>query len=99
MLSYQSLMPAGAGTPRYEKPELWFGTAKLARRILPRPDPDPCGGQAPALHFLIPPSAIGLQFGTFRPWRAGIEFDWRAHCRTNDEFGGDSTGATYLSYE
>ena len=27
MLSYQSLMPAGAGTPRYEKPELWFGTA------------------------------------------------------------------------
>ena len=25
--SYQSLMPAGAGTPRYEKPELWFGTA------------------------------------------------------------------------
>ena len=27
MLSYESLMPAGAGTPRYEKPELWFGTA------------------------------------------------------------------------
>ncbi len=43
------------------------------------PHPDPCGGQAPALHFLIPPSAIGLQFGTFRPWRAGIEVDWRAH--------------------
>ena len=21
------LMPAGAGTPRYEKQELWFGTA------------------------------------------------------------------------
>ena len=50
------------------------------------PHPDPCGGQAPrlaksstALHFLIPLSAIGLQFGTFRPWRAGIEVDWRAH--------------------
>ena len=43
------------------------------------PHPDPCGGQAPALHFRIPPSAIGLQFGTFRPWRAGIEVDWRAH--------------------
>ena len=50
------------------------------------PHPDPCGGQAPrlaksstALHFLIPPSAIGLQFGTFRRWRAGIEVDWRAH--------------------
>ena len=26
MLSYQSLMPAGAGTPRYEKRELWFDT-------------------------------------------------------------------------
>ena len=37
------------------------------------------GGQAPALHFLIPPSTIGLQFGRFRPWRAGIEVDWRAH--------------------
>ena len=36
------------------------------------PHPDPCGGQAPALHFLIPPSTIGLQFGTFRPWRAGM---------------------------
>ena len=27
MLSYQSLIPAGAGTPRYEQQELWFGTA------------------------------------------------------------------------
>ncbi len=59
------------------------------------PHPDPCGGQAPALHSLIPASAIGLQFGRFRRWRAGIEVDWRAHpgsgsgtCfRTNDESG------------
>ena len=29
MLSYQSLMPAGAGTPRCEKPELWLGAANL----------------------------------------------------------------------
>ena len=35
------------------------------------PHPDPSGGHAPALHFLIPPSTIGLQFGTFRRWRAG----------------------------
>ena len=64
------------------------------------PHPDPSGGQAPrlaksstALHFLIPPSTIGLQIGTFRRWRAGIEVGWRAHpgsesgtCfRTNDE--------------
>ena len=52
------------------------------------PHPDPCGGQAPALHFLIPPSTIGLQFGTFRRRRAGMEGDWRAHFRTNDEMGG-----------
>ena len=52
------------------------------------PYPDPSGGQAPALHFLILPSAIGLQFGTFRQWRAGIEVDWRAHFLTNDEVDG-----------
>ncbi len=51
-----------------------IGTADSAT-----PHADPSGGQAPALHFLIPPSAIGLQFGTFRRWRAGIEVDWRAH--------------------
>ena len=45
----------------------------------PTPHADPSGGQAPALHFLIPPSTMGLQFGTFRRWRAGIEVDWRAH--------------------
>ena len=46
------------------------------------PHSDPSGGQAPrlaksstALHFLVPPSIIGLQFGTFRRWRAGIEVD------------------------
>ena len=59
------------------------------------PHSDPSGGQAPALHFLVPPSIIGLQFATFRPGRAGIEVDWGAHpgsesgtCfRTNDESG------------
>ena len=40
-------MPAGAGTPRYEKPELWFGTANLARRILPCPTPTPAGDKPP----------------------------------------------------
>ena len=43
------------------------------------PHPDPSGGQAPALHFLILPSTIGLQFGMFRRRRAGMEGDWRAH--------------------
>ena len=51
-----------------------IGTADSAT-----PHPDPSGGHAPALHFLIPPSAIGLQLGTFRRWSAGIEVDWRAH--------------------
>ena len=51
-----------------------IGTADSAT-----PHPDPSGGQAPALHFLIPPSIIGLQFGTFRPGRPGIEVDWGAH--------------------
>ena len=80
--SYQSLMPAAAGTPRYGKPELWLGTADSAT-----PHPDPSGGQAPALHSLIPPSAIGLQFGMIRRCRAGIEVDRRARFRTIDETG------------
>ena len=42
MLSCQSFMPAGAGTPRCEKPELWL-SSELARRILPRPTPTPAG--------------------------------------------------------
>ena len=56
----------------------------LVRRICTAdsatPHPDPSGGQAPrlaksstALHFLIPPSTIGLQFGTFRRRRTGME--------------------------
>ena len=65
-----------------------IGTADSAT-----PHPDPSGGQAPALHFLIPPSTIGLQFGTFRRWRAGIEVDWRARFRTNDECEGIPTDA------
>ena len=58
-----------------------IGTADSAT-----PHPDPSGGQAPrlaksstALHFLIAPSATGLQFGRIRRWSAGIEVDWRAH--------------------
>ena len=51
-----------------------IGTADSAT-----PHPDPSVGQAPALHSLIPPSATGVQVGTFRPLRAGIEVDWRAH--------------------
>ena len=50
LFSYQSLMPAGTGTPRCEKPESWVGSANLHGGFCRAP-PDPCGGQAPALHF------------------------------------------------
>ena len=53
------------GTPRFEEPELWLGTASWHGDSA-TPHPDPSGGQAPALHFLIPPSDMGLQFGTPR---------------------------------
>ena len=69
------LAPAHQGVKTRSCDLVWrVGTVDSAT-----PHPDPCGGQAPALHFLIPPSAIGLQFGTLLPWRAGIEVDWRAH--------------------
>ncbi len=70
-----------------------IGTADSAT-----PHPDPSGGQAPALHFLVPPSIIGLQFGTFRPGRAGIEVDWGAHFRTNDGTS-KSNGSRLFSYK
>ena len=79
-LSYEPLVPAHQG--------MKSRSCGLVQRICTAdsatPHPDPSGGQAPALHFLIPPSTIGLQFGTFRRWRAGIEVDWRAHFRSND---------------
>ncbi len=51
-----------------------IGTADSATPLL-----RPSGGQAPALHFLIPPSTIGPRLGRIRRWRVGIEVDWRAH--------------------
>ena len=53
LFSYQSLMPAPAGTPRDENQSRGLvqriGTADSAM-----PHTDPSGGQAPALHFPIP---------------------------------------------
>ena len=48
--SYQSLMPAGAGTPRYEKPELWLGTANWHGRFCHAP-PRPLRGTSPRATF------------------------------------------------
>ena len=57
MLSCQSLMPVVAGTPRYEKLELWVGTSDWHGGFC-QARPRPSGGQAPrlaksstALHF------------------------------------------------
>ena len=46
--SYQSLMPASAGTPRYENPELRFRRAN-SHGGFATPHPGPSGGQAPRL--------------------------------------------------
>ncbi len=53
MLSYQS-HAAGAGTPRYEKPELWFGTANWHGGF-PRPTPTPAGDKPPRYIFSFRP--------------------------------------------
>ena len=48
MLPYQSLMPAGAGTPRFENWVHWLMEGSGV--VCATPHPDPCGGQAPTLH-------------------------------------------------
>ena len=50
MLSYESLMPAGAGTPRYEEPELWLGTADWHGGFCYAP-PRPQRGTSPRATF------------------------------------------------
>ena len=50
MLSYQSLMPVGAGTPMYEKPELWLSTANWHGGFRHAP-PRPLRGTSPRATF------------------------------------------------
>ena len=90
MLSYQSPMPAGAGTPRYEKPELWLGR-ELARRILPRPTPTPAGDKPPRYIFSFrhrPSVYNSARFARGEPASRLIEGDIPdrspGHFRTND---------------
>ena len=47
---YQLLMPAAAGTRRYEKPELWFGTANWHGGFCHAP-PRPQRGTSPRATF------------------------------------------------
>ena len=51
MLSYQSLMPAGAATPRYEN---WVHWLMEGSGVVSAPHPTPSWGQAPALHPPLP---------------------------------------------
>ena len=75
----------------------WY--SESARRILPRPNPTPAGDKPLASRSLRPryifsfrPRPPVYKSALFRPLRAGIEVDWRAHpgsesgtCfRTND---------------
>ncbi len=48
--SYQSSMPAAAGTPRYEKPELWLGTTNWHGGFCDAP-PRPQRGTSPRATF------------------------------------------------
>ena len=54
MLSYQSLMPAGAGTSGCEDPKFWFSSVNR-RGGFCHTHPYPSGGQAPttALHYFV----------------------------------------------
>ena len=48
--SYQSLIPAGAGTPRYEKSALWLGTDNWHGEFCQSP-PRPLRGTSPRATF------------------------------------------------
>ena len=48
--SYQSLIPAGAGTPRYEN---WVHWLMEGSGVVCAAHPAPSWGQAPALHFSL----------------------------------------------
>ena len=51
MLSYQSPMPAAAGTLRYQN---WVHCLMEGSGVVCAPHPTPSWGQAPALHFSLP---------------------------------------------
>ena len=93
-------MPVAAGPSEGMR----SGSCGLVQRILgrwipaSRRTPTPFGGQAPALHFLIPPSANRSTMpARFARGGHGIEVDWRAHFRTIDEFGGGNHSFSYQS--
>ena len=72
---YQSLIPDTAGTPKYEKPELWLGTANWHDGFCHAP-PRPLRGTSPRATFSH--SAIDHRSTVRRvsPAESGMEGDW-----------------------
>ena len=64
MLSYQSLMPVTTGTPRYEKPELWLGTANWHRGFCHTP-PRPLRGTSPSPREVFDSPCVAFGRATF----------------------------------
>ena len=82
MLSYQSLVPAGAGTPRCEN---WMHWLMVGSDVVCAPRPSPSWGQAPALQSPLPtPLDSGLRRND--EWGAGLAKgcrEWRMRgCRS-----------------
>ena len=78
MLSHQSLMLAGAGTPRYENSELRFYAATSHGGFLPCPGPTPAGDKPPHYISQSPPTWIpafagmtnvGVRWRTRKPFK------------------------------
>ena len=88
MLSYQSLIPAGAGTRRYEKSRVVVWYSESARRILPRPTPTPAGDKPLASRSLRPRYIFSFRHrpsvynsAGFAGGEPATEGDWRATSR------------------
>ena len=60
-------MPAAAGTPEYEKPELWLGTGNWHRGFCHAPPRPPAGDKPPRYISPSPPmDLLSLYWGTGR---------------------------------
>ena len=78
-------MPAVAGTPRYEKRELWLGTANWHGGFCYAPPPTPAGDKPlasrslrPRYIFSFPILGVISRFGGFRVWGGVLEVYWIA---------------------
>ena len=69
MLSWQSLMPAGAGTPRYEN---WVHWLMEGSGVVCATHPAPSWGEAPALHFSFDSRREPAIFVPITKWVTGI---------------------------